>query len=80
MGSILISPGKDQSGDTVSQFEGMKIYDQTQWNVEKFHVAEQLCSIDRLNLLDGLNFDKQTLVHEQVKSERLFASKLFVLK
>jgi len=56
----------------------MKIDDQSQRNVEQFHVAQQLCFMDRMNLFNGFDFDKQATVNQQVKAKRLLPAKLLV--
>ena len=59
---LQIGSRKDQPRYSVGQLEFVEVDDQSQGNVEEFHVTEQLCLMDRMNLFDCLYFDKQTLV------------------
>ena len=56
----------------------MKIDDQSQWNIEQFHVAQKLRWMDRKNLFNGFYFDKQATVNQQIKAEGLLPAKLLV--
>jgi len=47
----------------------MEIDEQSEWNIEQFHVAQQLRLMDRKNLFNGFYFDKQAIVNQQIKAE-----------
>ena len=47
----------------------MKIHHQSKRNVKQFHVTQQLGFVDRVNLLHGLYFNKQTIFHKYVESQ-----------
>jgi hypothetical protein len=76
--SLEVGPGKNQPGYFVGQPENVEVDDQSERDVKQFHVAEQLRFMNRMNGFDCLDFNKQALVDEQVKPERLFPLELFV--
>jgi hypothetical protein len=54
-GSLEVGTWKDQPGYSVYELQYMKIDDQSQGNIEQFHVAHGLRLMDRMNFLCGLD-------------------------
>jgi hypothetical protein len=71
---------KDQAGDPVCQALNVEVDHEPERHVEQFHVAEELRLVDRQDFLNGLGFNQQTAVYEQIESERFLSTESFVLQ
>ncbi len=56
----------------------MEIDDQTQRNIKKSHVAEQLSLMDWMDFIVGFDLDKQAPIDQQIESQRILALKLLI--
>jgi len=56
----------------------MKVDQQSDWNIQQLHVTEKLRLARRMQSVDSLQLDEQTVVNEEVKPQRFVKNKTFV--
>jgi hypothetical protein len=56
----------------------MKIDEQSDGDVQQFHIAQELRLVDRQDFLHGLGFHEYATLHQQIEAERLFPREAFV--
>jgi hypothetical protein len=73
-----IGSGQDQAGDAVGAFGFVAVDEQADRDVEQLHVAQKRTFVNGEDFPDGLRFDENTALHQEIKAERLIADKGFV--
>jgi len=56
----------------------MEIDEQAEWDIQHFHVAEELRFADRMQNFDSLQLNQQTVVHENVEPQQFVEDKAFI--
>lgn len=56
----------------------MEIDEQSDGDVQQFHVAQQLRLVDRQDFFHGLGFHEHATLDQQIEAQRLFSSEAFV--
>ena len=64
--------------DAVLEHDLVEIDQQTQRFIQEFHVAEQLCLVYWMDLLDSLKLNNQTIVNQDIQTEWLLKNEAFV--
>ena len=57
----------------------MKIDEQPDWHIQKLHIAEELSFVNGRNFLDGFEFEEQTIIDQQVKTQRFVKFNALIL-
>ena len=57
----------------------MEIDEQSDGDVQQFHVAQQLRLVDWPDLFHGLGFHQHATLDQQIEAQRLFSREAFVL-
>ena len=65
--AICPGAGQDHSSDSILQNQLVEVDEQADRRVEQFHVTEELGFVDGQDALDGLQFDKQAVVHIDIQ-------------
>ena len=64
--------------NAVSQFYLMEIDEQPEGDIQQFHVAHELCSVDGQDPLYSLGFHKHAALHQYIEAQWLLTSEAFV--
>jgi hypothetical protein len=78
VGLSSISSGQNQPVYSVRDFPLMEIDEQSDGDVQQFHVAQQLRLVDWQHFFYGLGFHEHAAFHQQIKAQRLFPREAFV--
>ena len=62
-----------------SELQFIEIDDETDGDVEQFHVAEKLGFVNGEHLDDGFRFDENAVFDEEVETQRFFSGEPFVV-
>ena len=73
-----VGAGKNHPVNAVSQFDFVEVDQQTKRHIEQFHVAKQLCLMNRQNFLHGLKFQQQAFFNKNIQAQRFLKSHSFV--
>lgn len=74
-----VGPRQDHARHAVNELEFVEVDDQTEGNIQQFHVAQQLGLMDWQYLLNTLKLKQQTTLDQNVKSQRFIKDQTLVL-
>ena len=56
----------------------MKIDQESDWDTQKLHITQELSLMNWKNAFHRLGFDQQTIVHQDVETQRFIEYKIFI--
>jgi hypothetical protein len=69
---------ENESVEVIQELFLMKIEKQADWEVKEFEVTQKLSLVDRENFFDCFYFDEETVVDQQIKTQRVLPDMMFV--
>ncbi len=64
--------------NAISQFNFVEVDQQAKRHIEQFHVAKQLCLMNRQNFLHGLKFQQQAFFNKNIQAQRFLKNHSFI--
>jgi hypothetical protein len=77
--SRVVRTGEEEPRDAVNQLDLMEVEHQPQRHVQQFHITQQLGLVDRQDGLDGLEFNQETTLDQQIEPQRLLEHVVLVV-
>ena len=65
--------------NAIGEFHFMEVDEEPERHIHEFHVAEQLCFVNRQHILQGFGLNKNAFFHEHIEPQRLLSFEPFVV-